>query len=391
MSTYKVGDDVASARSHFSDLHRAMLSTRDEIAGLILEMRSVSHHLVEEVQKARFDIDSMRKLFNLEMSTIRSLVKSADESNQKSIEQQIAQISYIFNDFQTRSQIVTSALARGVSGAIGWGLGLPSPIYLGQFTALAFIKTGHRIYVDTRSLDIGSHILTLGDWEPTYASIFQQMVNIGDVVFDLGANIGFYTLLAASKVGLNGEIHSFEPNPRLYELLTASVVINGVADIVRLSPTAVGENEGLAELIFSDSWSGGGSLLKDFSGLGDSAQKATCRVESIDEYWRGRERSVDVIKMDIEGFEGYAIRGMRQIIRNSPSLKIMMEYSPEMLRTAGTSSSELAEFFDELQFRIWDISPEGRLVETDWECFVAMTAGVRNVVICRTHPLVDTA
>src|SRR4051812_17533560 len=99
--------------------------------------------------------------------------------------------------------------------------------YLGDHTALTFLESGHRIYVDTRSVDIGSHLLTYGRWEQNYAQVFQRLIKPGDTVFDLGANHGFYTLLAAASTGPAGTVHSFEPNPRFARLANMSAQING--------------------------------------------------------------------------------------------------------------------------------------------------------------------
>ena len=74
-------------------------------------------------------------------------------------------------------------------------------VYLGDHTAVTFLGNGQRIFVDTRSMDVGIHLLTLGEWEQTDMALFGKMLAPGDVVLDIGANHGVYALHAALAVG----------------------------------------------------------------------------------------------------------------------------------------------------------------------------------------------
>ena len=99
-------------------------------------------------------------------------------------------------------------------------------VYLGDHTAVTFLRNGLRIFVDTRSMDVGIHLLTLGEWEQTDMALFGKLLAPGDTVLDIGANHGVYALQAALAVGPRGQVHALEPNPRLASLTDMSLNIN---------------------------------------------------------------------------------------------------------------------------------------------------------------------
>ncbi|MFB9970415.1 FkbM family methyltransferase [Pseudoroseomonas cervicalis] len=123
-------------------------------------------------------------------------------------------------------------------------------IYLGDHTALTFLENGQRIYVDTLSRDIGVHLLAQGRWESHTLALFRRLVRPGECVLDLGANHGVYALQAAQATGPTGQVHAFEPNPRLAELAAASLSANAYS-WAKLHRVAVGDATGEAELTFN--------------------------------------------------------------------------------------------------------------------------------------------
>ena len=259
--------------------------------------------------------------------------------------------------------------------------------YLGDHTALTFLRSGQRIYVDTRSVDIGSHLLLLGDWEANYAAAFGRLIQPGNVVFDLGANHGFYTLAAAAAVGAEGRVHAFEANPRFARLTEMSVHINGYAPFVKVHNVAVSDAPGEAELSFGDEFSGGGSLF----GSGNQ-HRVTCRLATVDDLFPQADFRVDVIKMDIEGAEGRALLGMRRLLERSPDARIMLEFAPEMLLSSGVGPAEVIAFLRSLQFRAWHINDDSSLTPVDMHELAGLTSGIRNLVLARSHvPIVEAA
>jgi FkbM family methyltransferase len=251
-------------------------------------------------------------------------------------------------------------------------------IYLGDHTALTFLESGQVIYVDTRSVDIGSHLLRVGSWEPNYAQAFQRLIKPGDTVLDLGANHGFYTLLAASAVGPTGHVHAFEANPRFARLTDMSAHVNGYGGWVKLHGVAVSDVAGTAELSFGDEFSGGGSLFAT-----RREHRVTCTLVPIDELFPDPDFLVDVIKMDIEGAEGRALLGMRRLLERSTSVRLMMEFAPEMLLSSGVGAAEVTAFLRDLGFRAWSIADDSSLHPLPLDELARTTSGLQNLVLSR--------
>jgi FkbM family methyltransferase len=256
-------------------------------------------------------------------------------------------------------------------------------VYLGDHTAVTFLRNGQRIFVDTRSMDVGIHLLTLGEWEQTDMALFGKMLAPGDIVLDIGANHGVYALHAALAVGPRGQVHAFEPNPRLATLADMSLKINGFSERAQVHRVGVSDASRKANLYFSDMFSGNGAILEAATSADEQATE--CRLEPLDNLFPDPNFRVDTIKM---GHEGFALRGMRQVLARSPNVKIMMEYAPAWLVRAGFPPEALLNLIDELGFKIWHFSPSGRLSRAVPQGLLATDKDVQNLLLARQMPQV---
>ncbi len=167
---------------------------------------------------------------------------------------------------------------------------------------------------------------------PSSNGVFQQCMKPGMVVVDLGAWIGYYTLLAASLVGEQGRVYAFEPDPANYALLEKNVQANGYRNVV-CRQQAVSDKSGEAQL-FRGEYSVSHSL-STFADVNPEAS-ITVATTSLDDFFQkqGWPR-IDFIKMNIEGWECFAIEGMEGILLRSKNLKIMLEYYPDLMKKIG--------------------------------------------------------
>lgn len=257
--------------------------------------------------------------------------------------------------------------------------------YLGDHTAITFLENGIRILVDTRSIDIGIHLLTLGRWETAYTNLFSRLVKPGDTVLDLGANHGVYALLAAQIVGPTGRVDAFEPNPRLAKLVDLSLRLNGFGGWAQVHAVGASEQAGTARLVFNDNFSGGGAVA--LAGSADGGRPGVdCSLVVLDEMFADPAWRPDVIKMDVEGHEGRALRGMRRMLERSPGVRIMMEFVPDMMARSGVLATEVAAMLGGIGLRPWMIGHDGALTGTDWDTLIAEASGIQNILVARDEP-----
>jgi len=287
-----------------------------------------------------------------------------------------------------------AALPRRLEEAIAYFAGRTNPhhyarsAYLGDHTALALLEGRLPIYLDTRGTDVAPHIMMFGIWEQNYTRLFQRLVQPGDTVLDLGAQLGVYTLLACASAGPSGRVHGFEPNPRFASLLQRSLAVNGFAGFATAHNLAVGAAEGRTELFFNWEYAGGGHLATTSVPAPSGGERASCRVVALDELFPDPDFTVDVVKMDIEGSETFALQGMQNLLRRSPQVRVMFEFAPGMLAGHGSSAADLIGLFAGLGFRFWEIAADSSLLPVAAAELAEQREGVVNILASREDPKV---
>jgi FkbM family methyltransferase len=188
-----------------------------------------------------------------------------------------------------------------------------------------------------------------GVMEPGLTKYFCTLVKPGTVVVDVGANVGIYTLLAAKLLEGTGKIYSFEPTPRIYEILRDNVQVNSFLElgIVQLHQVAVTDRSGKARLSIFNNDSGHNTLFRD----GKADDEIDVATTSLDEILATQER-VDIVKIDAEGAEPLIVRGMQQVIKRNPKIRILLEFAPVHLKRAGSSPLEVLDEFASFGFDI---------------------------------------
>ncbi|MCC6924644.1 FkbM family methyltransferase [Novosphingobium sp.] len=192
--------------------------------------------------------------------------------------------------------------------------------YLGDHEALARLLGRYKIYVDTRDVGIASHLMLDGFWEMWVTQAMMRMVRRGSVVADIGANLGYFTLLLADLTGAEGHVLSFEPQPNLARLLRKSIEVNGFGGYTHFHEMALGGSSGTAGIEASLDQPGGGRTVATGEGAG------SVRMGRFDEIPHALD--VEFIKMDVEGFEPEVWKGMTgRLARRDLPLTIFMEFT----------------------------------------------------------------
>lgn len=195
----------------------------------------------------------------------------------------------------------------------------------------------------------------LGTFEPALQHILTEYLHPGDVFFDIGANVGFFSVLAAKLVGPAGEVHAFEPLPNNARRVATNAALNGFTQ-VRIHEIALSDRDGTASFRVS--------AVPTFGALSDSPMSVdqeiglvNVRVCSLDKWMRdGTARPPKLVKLDIEGSETEFLRGARETIA---------EFRPVLLVELHGTNQPVAEFLEGMSYSI-DIVGGGDVRDAPW-------------------------
>jgi len=171
---------------------------------------------------------------------------------------------------------------------------------------------------------IGTFLFLCGEYVPIRVSKIREVVKEGDVVVDIGANIGYFTALLANLVGPRGRVYAFEPDPRNFHLLQRTIERNGWTHVTA-EQKAVSNEAGELLLYQTRSWAS--NTLTP----GEHISTVKVQVVTLDDFLSD-EHHISFVKMDMDGSEPLAIQGMAQLIQRSPGLQILTEYEPGNLK-----------------------------------------------------------
>jgi FkbM family methyltransferase len=182
--------------------------------------------------------------------------------------------------------------------------------------------------------------------------LLKSVLPAGAVVVDAGANIGVYSQFLSRCVGLTGVVHSFEPSPANFTRLQSAT--RTLAN-VRLCQAAVGESSGKFKLYLSDKLN---VDHRTYSTEAESRESVPVDIVALDDYFKPGER-VDLIKMDIQGYELHALRGANRVLAENPSAKLLLELWPYGLKQAGASWLELLDILQSKNMYLFQITTNG--------------------------------
>jgi FkbM family methyltransferase len=177
------------------------------------------------------------------------------------------------------------------------------------------------------------------------------MLKPGMVVIDLGANAGYYTFFASHKVKATGKVYAFEPFPAAFAALQADAVQSKHHNIVPLQ-FAASDRPGKHHMFVMPGHHPSNSL-HPVPGLAEdtSVTVEAVRVDDVVDAPR-----VDVVKIDVEGHELQAMRGMERILRANKDIKLFIEFNPGTLKSAGVSSVDFFDFLAGHGFKLYAIN-----------------------------------
>ena len=185
------------------------------------------------------------------------------------------------------------------------------------------------------------HVYVFGVWEPALSSWVAELLQPGDVCLDFGANTGYFSLLAATKVGDSGHVVSFEPVPTILAQLRRNIAASGLGHIVEVRPVVASDAAGSVEVFCGPAANIGMSGTEQ---LGDSfvsegRVEAVVASDAVDVSLWPRVR---LIKIDVEGDEMRVLRGLEPVLAAlAPESAVMTEVAPDRLASRGDDASAL--------------------------------------------------
>jgi len=196
-----------------------------------------------------------------------------------------------------------------------------------------------------------------GLYDPYLTRLFKQLLEPGDVMVDGGANIGYFSLFAARRVGKRGAVHAFEPVPATFEALSANIALNGCTTI-RANRLALSRcAEELCFEIPTDTRSGAALGRLATIALRGCGPRVTVPACALDDYAASSDiAAIKLVKLDLEGSELAAIEGMQRLLAERRIAYLICELNTVLLDALGIPHSAIRQVLREYGYRCFYIS-----------------------------------
>lgn len=200
-----------------------------------------------------------------------------------------------------------------------------------------------------------------GTWEPEEGGLLRRLVRPGSTFVDVGANVGYFSRLIAVTCA-PARVLAFEPHPLLVPVLRRNVA--GLSPEVEVHPVALGDTRSTVTLRSAPANIGDTRVTPAEQPAAPGAPSAT--MTRFDDEVSGR---VDVVKIDVQGFEADVLRGMSRTIAENPQIVVVVEFWPGVLRERGQDPGRVLEEYRAMGFEIGLLRAGSPMRTTDEEIF----------------------
>jgi FkbM family methyltransferase len=242
--------------------------------------------------------------------------------------------------------------------------------YLGDGIVLTYLADESPILINSNDYGGPMNLVNGGLYETDNLDVLLSYLKPDSIVLDIGANLGFFTLQLAKRLRAGGYIHAFEPHPRLHDLATRTIYVNGVRNIVTLHNFGLSDRNRAAVFRYPRRHLGGGHIKpEDESDAIDDDTRfehVASKVYRLDDVLP-RTTKVDLVKIDVEGHELRVLRGMGRIIDRSPNIVILFE---KLVVNAGYEA-ELANYLHTTGLELYGVQTSAQLKPLDDYAFSA--------------------
>lgn len=238
-------------------------------------------------------------------------------------------------------------------------------------------KYGFKMIADP--LDwIGSHLMLWKNYEAELSAIILKFVKPGSVFLDIGANVGYFTLLAAKTVGISGHVYSIEPSPVIRKELIRNLQLNNYENRISIYDIAAWNKTD--DLIFNQ-----GPLhhqgISSFRKLDEPLCQFKAHAMPLEQVVPYKDKKINFIKLDIEGAEYQALIGMKDIISECRPY-MAMELTYKYLSQLGHSSADVLDLLiKEYKYKVYEYTYSGKFYEANLEKLRQETSEQFNIFL----------
>lgn len=220
--------------------------------------------------------------------------------------------------------------------------------FAGKRMVAGWLASGQGVIIDVGGQPTYVHpftiVYSIDEWEPYTEELFQEAIQPGSTVLDVGAHHGYFSILAARRAGIKGTVYAMEPASENFQILKKNIELNHLTNVIAVNKAASNTSASAPFFIAKPNdvqWS-------LFPTLRTGEYSVPVECITIDELLGGE--TVDVVKMDIEGSEPFAMEGMKQTLSTSPNIVLFLEFHGPWLRRAGVEPEDFLDQMDRAGF-----------------------------------------
>ena len=204
---------------------------------------------------------------------------------------------------------------------------------------------GHKFFLDKGD----TTGFSVKEYEPGSMKLMKKFIKRGNVVIDLGANIGIYTLEYAKLVGPNGKVFAFEPEPKIFNLLQKNIQINGYQNVSPIKKAVI-DKEGEDNLYVSKNC-GDSVMYNEFQDKIPLKVKTT----TLNNFFKDFNRKISFIKIDCDGSETRIIKSGSELFEKNKDIKMLVEFVPNRIKDSGLTPQEFLDLIKSFDFEIFAV------------------------------------
>lgn len=178
---------------------------------------------------------------------------------------------------------------------------------------------------------ISENLIVNGIWEPYETKVITNLIKPDDIIYDIGANIGYYTILFSKLASGNGKVYAFEPEDKNFKLLKFNTKKNNCPNVINIEK-GISNITGNARIYLHADNLGAHQIFKS----SEKKKGSNIKLIRLDDFSENGNERIDFIKIDTEGAEFRVFEGMKSnILKNKAHIKVIFEFWPNGLDMAG--------------------------------------------------------